>query len=65
MTPTKYVLLEEHGSLYLRAYAPELLRGYANIEAVRRVTGKSLPKLRKQGAALAKRWGVPFEDKTQ
>ena len=65
MTPTKYELLIENGMIYLRGYAKETLKGYFNVEAVKNVTGKSLPGLRKNGKSLAKRFGVEFHDKTE
>ena len=64
MKPTKYELLEERGILYLRGYAKETAKGYFNVEACRKVTGESLAGLRIQGAKIAKRMGVKFEDKT-
>jgi hypothetical protein len=64
MTPTKYVLFEENGTIYLRGYAKETAKGYFNVDAVKRITGKSLAGLRKEGARLAKHFGVQFEDKT-
>ena len=54
MTPTKYVLLIENETIDLRGYSKETAKGYFNIEAVKNVTGKSLPELRKEGARLAK-----------
>jgi len=64
MTPTKYALLVERGIIYLRGYSPQCGRGYFNAEAHHFKGGKSLPSMRKQGAKLAKRFGVPFEDRT-
>lgn len=64
MTPTKYVLLEENGAIYLRCFAKETLKGFFNVSAVKRVTGKSLVGLRKEGARLAKHFKVEFEDRT-
>jgi len=64
MTPTKYELLIENGAIYLRGYAKETAKGYFNVEAVRNVTAKSLPNLRKHGQSLAKRFGVEFHDRT-
>jgi hypothetical protein len=39
--------------------------GYFNVEAVRSVTGKSLPGLRKHGESLAQHFGVDFLDRTE
>jgi hypothetical protein len=64
MTPTKYELLIENGTIYLRGYAKETLKGYFNVEAVRKVTGDSLARLRKQGTKQANRFKVPFIDRT-
>lgn len=64
MTPIRYELLIIDGVAYLRCYAPETLRGFINISAVRLVTGKSLDSTRKFGQKMAKRWRVPFVDKT-
>jgi hypothetical protein len=64
MTPTKYELLIENGVICLRGYSPQTAKGYFNVEAVKNITGKSLPKLRQQGAKLAKHFGVKFEDRT-
>lgn len=60
MTPTKYVLFEQGGTIILRCYATPTEKGYFNVEAVKRVTGKSIEGMRKNGKRLAKRWGVPF-----
>jgi hypothetical protein len=64
MKPTKYELLIEGGALYLRGYSPETLKGYFNVESHKIVTGKSIPKLRKQGGKMAAHFGVPFVDRT-
>jgi hypothetical protein len=65
MKPTKFVLLTENGTIYLRGYAKETAKGYFNVSAVKNITGKSLPKLRKEGARLAAFAGVEFEDRTK
>ena len=64
MKPTKYILSIENGVIYLRGLSKETAKGYFNVEAVRNITGKSLPKLRQQGAKLAKHFNVEFEDRT-
>jgi hypothetical protein len=64
MRPTKYVLLIENGTIFLRGIARETAKGYFNVEAVKNITGKSLLGLRKEGAKLAKRFNIEFEDRT-
>ena len=64
MKPTKYVLLIENGTIYLRGFSKETAKGYFNVESIKNVTGKSLPKLRQQGAKLAKHFNIEFEDRT-
>ncbi len=64
MTPTQYELLESNGVIYLRFYAREAAKGYVNVQAIRKMTGKSLAGLRKEGTNLAKRFRVPFIDRT-
>ena len=64
MKPTRYELILENGVAYLRGYAKETARGYFNVEAIRKVTGKSFPGLRAHGETLAKHFGVEFHDRT-
>jgi len=64
VTPTKYSLFIENGTIYLRGYAKETAKGYFNVSAVKNVTGKSLVGLRKEGPRLAKHFNVVFEDRT-
>jgi hypothetical protein len=62
--PTKYELLIEGGVLYLRGHAPDVEKGWFNVESVRRANGSALLGLRRHGARLARRWAVPFIDRT-
>lgn len=64
MTPTKIVLERTQTHLQLRVFAPQTLKGSTVIESTPYNTGASLPKLRKQAQAYAKRFAIPFEDKT-
>lgn len=70
-TPTKIVLAELKGTtkhsdrdLALVVFAPQTLKGYTVIERVPRVTGKSIPSLRKHATEYAARWSIPFIDQT-
>lgn len=64
MTPTKIVLEMTKTHIQLRVFAPETLKGSTVIESTPFNTGKSLPGLRKHGAAYAKRFAIPFVDQT-
>ena len=64
MTPTKIILEATKTHLQLRVFAPETQKGSFVIESVPFKTGKSLPTLRKQGAAYAKRFAIEFFDQT-
>jgi hypothetical protein len=48
----------------LRVFAPDNLTGSAVIDGSPLNSGKSLPKLRMRPAAYAKRFSVPFEDRS-
>lgn len=75
MSPTKVILevvpsLERHKkyaptSACLRVLAPGSANGQIVLERVPLMRGKSLPGLRKWGAAYAKRFAIPFEDRTE
>lgn len=74
MTPTKIILevvpsLARHKkhaptSACLRVLAPDTANGQVVLERVPLITGKSLPGFRKWGASYAKRFAIPFEDRT-
>jgi hypothetical protein len=64
MTPTKIILEATKTHVQLKVIAPDTLKGYSVIESVPFKTGKSLPTLRKQGAAYAKRFAIEFFDQT-
>lgn len=64
MTPTKIVLEVTATHIQLRVFAPETQKGSTVIEMVPFLTGKSIPGLRKRGAAYAKRFAIPFVDKS-
>jgi hypothetical protein len=64
MTPTKIVLEMTKTHMQLRVFAPETQKGSTVIESVPFKTGKSIPALRKQGSAYAKRFNIPFIDQT-
>lgn len=63
--PTRYVLTYRGDHIVLLLHADEGVpeEGSA-IEAVRRINGRSLPGLRRNGARMAKRNGCPFVDET-
>lgn len=66
MTPTKIVLeLAKDDRIFLRVFAPECVSGSTVIESTKLISGKSLAGLRKQGAAYAKRFNIPFIDQTE
>ena len=48
----------------LRVTMPDSLQGFTIIESAPMLTGKSLPKFRKQAAAYAARFGIAFTDQT-
>lgn len=65
MTPTKIVLEQTSTHFQLRVFAPQTLRGSTVIEATPIKTGKSLPALRKQMSAYAKRFSIPSIDQSK
>lgn len=64
MTPTKIILEATDTCLRLRGFASETQEGSFVIESIPFSTGASLPTLRKQGAAYAKRFAIEFFDQT-
>ena len=64
MTPTKITLEIVNGRIRLRVNAPNTMHGFADIESHPFKTGKSLDGLRKQATQYAKRFAIPFIDKT-
>ena len=64
MTPTKITLEQTNGRLRLRVDAPQTAKGYTIIEDTPFKTGASLPMLRKHATQYAKRFAIPFIDKT-
>jgi hypothetical protein len=63
MKPTKYELLEDGGRIILRAFSPEAVQGFWNVEVMRpHVPGRLLPGLRRHAQHLADHWKVPLED---
>lgn len=74
MSPTKIVLeivptigvMRKYSdkSAQLRVYGNEYAKGSTVIESTPIGSGKSLPKFRKHGADYAKRFSIPFEDRS-
>ena len=64
MTPTKIVLEKTATHLQLRVFAKETAKGSFVKESVAFKNGKSLPGMRKDAAAYAKRFSIPFVDQT-
>lgn len=63
MKPTKYELLEDKGRIILRAFSPNAVQGFWNVEVVTPYgPGRSLPGLRRHAQHLADHWRVPLED---
>lgn len=63
MKPTKYELFKKDAhTVVLRAYSPEAVQGFWNVEVVKTYTNR-LPGLRKHAQHLAEAWGVPLEDR--
>jgi hypothetical protein len=75
MTPQKVVLEVVTSPARFQKYAPTSARLWASVpecangrlvlECVPLVKGKSLPGLRKWGTKYAKRFAIPFEDRTE
>lgn len=63
--PESYALEINNGFIQLKLYGQNLLKGYTVVESVPYNTGKSLAGLRKSGEQKAKRFKVPFYDRTQ
>lgn len=64
MKPTKYELLEDKGRIILRAFSPDAVQGFWNVEVMKpHEPGRPLQGLRRHAQHLAEAWGVPLEDK--
>lgn len=63
MKPTRYELLEENGNVILRAYSPDAVQGYYNVEVVKTSGSKSLPGLRRHAEHLAKAHNVQLDNR--
>jgi hypothetical protein len=64
MTPTKIILEKTATHIQLRVFAPQTAKGSIVVESVPFKDGKSLPTIRKSGTSYAKRFSIPFIDKT-